>query len=298
MSGLCGVVMTNSMKLTPGIRQGTLFQHLSFSIILIFSVMILSGCDILINIMAFHPDNSDVIPTERLPSTVHELFIDTDDNIKIQSYFIPNKVSEKIVIYFHGNAGNISHRLYDLMRISDFGINVLAISYRGYGKSQGRPDEKGIYTDGKAALDYSRRILGFENDKIFVLGRSIGTAVAIESAQNLNIAGLILVSPLTSGRAQAKVSGLGLVAFLAGNAFNNIDKMDKIICPVLVIHGTEDKTIPFEMGMEIYNRIQTEKRFIKIQGANHNNLSTEYDERYWASVYDFVYPNKAKKRKK
>ena len=101
----------------------------------------LSGCKTIINQMAFHPDTKNVIPSNKLPSNIKELFIQTEDNLKIHSYFIPNKSSGKILIYFHGNAGNICHRLPDLLKINESGVNVLGVSYRGYGKSDGEPDE-------------------------------------------------------------------------------------------------------------------------------------------------------------
>ncbi len=290
--------MINSMKLLFEFEQKKLFRYLSLLIMLFFSIFILPGCDFIIDIMAFHPDSIDVIPTERLPSNVHEVFIKTEDNLKIQSYYIPKKTSDILLIYFHGNGGNMGHRLYDLRQINSFGINVLGISYRGYGKSQGKPSEMGIYIDGKAALGYSNQILGFPMEKIFIFGRSIGTTVAINTAQNLNIGGLILVSPLTSGKAHAKVSGLSFVSFLAGDAFNNIDKIINVKCPVLVIHGTQDDLIPFAMGEELFNRVKTKKKFIKIQGANHNDLSTQYYEPYWSAVDEFIKHNRTIKREK
>lgn len=257
-------------------------------LIAFLSILIFHGCKPLVNKMAFHPDNKNVLSTDQLPSNVQELFIETEDKIKIQSYFIPNESSDKILIYFHGNAGNICSRLPDLMQINRFGINVLGVSYRGYGKSQGKPNEKGIYLDGKATLNYATQRLGFPINNITILGRSIGTTVAINTCQNLNIGGLILVTPLTSGKDQAKAVGLGFVSFLAGNSFNNIDKIVNVSCPTLIIHGTQDNVIPFEMGKRIYNKAKTKKQFVRIEGANHNNLSTKYKESYWPPIYDFT----------
>lgn len=263
-------------------------KKLALILISFFSIVILHGCKLLVNKMTFHPDNANVLSTDQLPSNVQEIFIETEDQVKIQSYFIPNKSSEKILIYFHGNAGNICHRLPDLMQISNFGINVLGISYRGYGKSQGKPSEKGIYIDGEATLNYAIQRLDFSINNITLLGRSIGTTVAINTSQNLNIGGLILVTPLTSGKDHAQAAGLGFISFLAGDSFNNIDKIVHVSCPILVIHGTQDNIIPFEMGKRIYNKAKTKKQFVKIEGADHNNLSTKYKERYWPPIYEFM----------
>lgn len=278
--------MTDSKRGGPTVLERGLF--LTLSLFIVYSFTLLPGCDGIVNFMAFHPDKRDVVSAERLPSQVQELFINTADSIKLQSYFVEKKSSDKLLIYFHGNAGNLSHRLYDLIRISDCNINVLGISYRGYGKSQGTPDEKGVYTDGRSALHFAEKTLGFSHNNIVVMGRSIGTTVAVESARKLNIAGLILVSPLTTGKEQAKASGLGLVAFIAGDSFNNSDKMADIVCPVLVIHGTADTVIPVEMGETIFNRIKTKKRLVKIEGAGHNDLSTRFDGSYWKAVAAFL----------
>lgn len=255
---------------------------------LLFSFILFSGCDAIINMMAFHPDSQSRISADRLPTGVEEIFLRTADHLNIQSYYLRNKSSDKLLIYFHGNAGNIGHRIYDLMKIRALGINVLGVSYRGYGRSEGKPSEKGIYIDGKAALGFSQKELGFPIERIFILGRSIGTTVAIHSAMNLNAAGLILVSPLTSGKEQTETTTLAAFSFLAGDAFNNISKINQISCPVLIIHGEHDKIIPFNMGQKIYDGLKVRKKLVKIDGAGHNDLSTKYYDAYWAAIDSYL----------
>jgi fermentation-respiration switch protein FrsA (DUF1100 family) len=260
----------------------------SLTFVLIFVTLAVSGCGSLINRMAFHPDKESSIPQDKLPQGVQEIFIDTTDGVKIQSYFIPDKSSKKIVIFFHGNAGNIAHRLVDLLQIRESGVNVLGVGYRGYGKSEGKPNEKGIYRDGESALAYAIAALGFNINDIYIFGRSIGTTVAIHTAQEKDLAGLILVTPLTSGKEQAKAMGLNSIAFLAGGSFNNIEKIQNITCPVLVIHGDADRVIPYRMSVEIYEKIQTEKELITICGAGHNNISADFNPQYWESISGFI----------
>ena len=260
----------------------------SLILITLTCLLISGGCKEVVNKFAFHPDTKNVIPSDHLPRNVQEIYIETIDNIKIQSYLIPDNSSDKLLIYFHGNAGNIGHRLQDLIRLNSFGINVFGIGYRGYGKSQGKPSEDGIYIDGKSALDYATDVLGFKEEDIIIFGRSIGTTVAINVSQDIRINRLILVTPLTSGKDYAKASGIGFVSSLAGDSFDNINKIEKVSCPILVIHGSHDKVIPFEMGEEIFNKAKSEKLFIKIEGANHNNLSTKYQDNYWPPIYMFI----------
>ena len=246
----------------------------------------LTGCSSIINTVAFHPDKRGI--TSELPDNVVEKYIPTSDGLNIHSLFLTNSKSDKILIYFHGNAGNIYHRLPDLQQLSEFGLNVLGVSYRGYGKSPGSPSEKGLYTDGKGALKYAKENLGFQNDKIYIFGRSIGTTVAINTTVDQNIKGLILVSPLTTGKEQAQSTALNSFSFLAGDSFDNRSKVESLKCPVLVVHGTHDEIIPFAMGEEIYNKLESEKSFSKIDGAGHNDLSSKYKMQYWESIYKFI----------
>jgi fermentation-respiration switch protein FrsA (DUF1100 family) len=249
---------------------------------------LLSGCKAMVNSLAFHPDNSDVISTKFLPIGVEERTIETEDKVLIRNLYLPTDGSNKIVIYFHGNAGNIYHRIPSLMLLQKAGVNVLGVSYRGYGRSEGSPSEEGIYLDGKAAFSYVRDELGFAEENIVVIGRSIGTTVAINMTQNRDIGGLILVSPLTSGKAQASAGTLSLLSSLAGNAFNNLSKIENIRAPVLVIHGTKDRVIPYSMGRELFNAINSPKEFVAINGAGHNDLQGVFAESYWLAIYRFL----------
>lgn len=246
------------------------------------------GCKFIINQLAFYPDRVDLLSKNRLPDGVEELFIDTQDRVKIQLLYLPSTDSDRVLIYFHGNAGNIYHRIPDLLQLQQFGINVMGVSYRGYGKSEGAPSEEGIYQDGEAVFKYVTQALGFSQSNIIILGRSIGTTVAINSAKNRAIGGLILVTPLTSGKAHAKAVGLGFLSPLAGNAFDNVSKIKNVKSPLLVIHGTDDRVIPFSMGRQIFDSAQTKKQFIKIEGAGHNNLQANYRQEYWPAISDFI----------
>ena len=103
--------------------------------------VLLTGCRLAVNLLAFHPDRTDLIPEDRLPPGVQERFIRTDDGVRLQCYWIARPEQQRLLIYFHGNAGNIGHRLPDLLTLSDMGFNVLGVGYRGYGRSTGRPSE-------------------------------------------------------------------------------------------------------------------------------------------------------------
>jgi fermentation-respiration switch protein FrsA (DUF1100 family) len=255
--------------------------------IVIMGATIIYGRSCLINSIAFHP-NSVVLPADQLPPNVREVRLKTIDQIEIQAYLLDSPSSNRILIYFHGNAGNISHRMPDLLKINSFGINVLGVGYRGYGTSQGRPSERGIYIDGRAALEYVTEELGYDLADVIILGRSIGTAVAIHVSQDQNLGGLILVTPLTSGKEHARISLPGIFPLLAGGSFNSIEKIGNAVCPILVVHGTGDNVIPIEMGRKMFESARGEKRIVEIEGAGHNDLSTTYGTMYWSPIHEFI----------
>ncbi len=248
----------------------------------------LGGCKAIVNKLAFHPDNVNVIPINALPKGIEEFTIETDDKLKITSLFLPAKESDKVVIYFHGNAGNIYHRIPSLIQLRKFGMNVVGVSYRGYGKSEGKCSEDGVYLDGKAIFNYVSEKLGFLQNNVIIIGRSIGTAVAINTAQNKDIGGLILVTPLTSGKAHANAGSLSSVSSIAGDSFNNIGKMKNIKSPILVIHGTKDRVIPHSMGKEIFDAANSKKKLVIIDGAGHNDLQNVHAQKYWSSIFNFL----------
>lgn len=119
------------------------------------------------------------------------------------------------------------------------------------------------------------------------MGRSIGTTVALNTAVEQPLGGVILVSPLTTGRAQAGAMGLGSFGSVAGNAFDNLSKVTRLRAPLLVIHGTADEVIPFRMGKAVFEKATVKKEFIKIEGAEHNNLQN-FGLQYWMPILNFV----------
>ena len=261
-------------------------------IALIISILLglsLYGCKPVVNELAFHPDNANVIPTNKLPDDIQEITISTEDQVNITSLYLPSTKSKKLLIYFHGNAGNIYHRMSSLRQIQQFGINVIGVSYRGYGKSEGEPSEAGVYVDGQAAFQYAVEHLGFSSENIILFGRSIGTAVAVQLAQHKKLAGMILVSPLTSGKDIAAASALAPLSSLAGNAFDNLSKVEHITSPLLVIHGTADRIVPFSMGKLIYERATVKKQFVAIEGADHNNVHAVDERAYWLPIRQFIH---------
>ncbi|PPR79172.1 MAG: Multifunctional-autoprocessing repeats-in-toxin [Alphaproteobacteria bacterium MarineAlpha3_Bin5] len=261
-------------------------KHL-FIIQLFFVFFLVSACNPVITFLSFHPDDRYIIPQTLLPKGMEEVFIETKDGVTIQALYLPHPSSKRFTIYFHGNAGNIYHRIHDYEKLHKLGTSILAVSYRGYAKSEGYPSESGIYLDGKAAFDFVKNIIKVSEKNIYILGRSIGTTVAVDLAQDTDIGGLILISPLSSGQDQASFMGLGFAAQLATNAFQNEKKVRRLKAPLLVIHGNQDKIIPIDFGLKVFKAATSVRFFYEVKGGGHNNLTSKFGDQVFSAVSDF-----------
>lgn len=227
--------------------------------LLLVAVMLTAACSSVVNRVAFQPERVFTVDDALLPPGVQRVFIPTAGGERLEALVVrPADPGSNLVLYFHGNAGNLSQRLHDLGSIArTTHATVFGVSYRGYGASTGRPSERAIYQDGAAAVRYATVELGFSEPQIFLFGVSLGSAVAVHTAMDRELAGVILITPMTSGRELARAHHQGSLAWLAGNAFDSLSKVSRLRAPVLVIHGTLDEVIPFRMGQELFAAIPT-----------------------------------------
>ena len=174
---------------------------------------------------------------------------------------------------FHGNGGNIGDRVPWLKLLNDLGVHVLIFDYRGYGKSEGKPFEQGLYRDARAACEWWERERRPRGEKLVLFGESLGGAVAVHIAAGTPVDGLVLQSTFTSARDMAKTMfPLGLLLPLTGLRFNSVEKISKIACPKLIIHGTSDEIIPFRLGQRLFDEAPPPKMFYAVPEAGHNDL--------------------------
>ena len=242
----------------------------------------------LVNIFAFHPEPGNFFDPSEFDESIQEVFFQTEDGLNLQAFFVPSPNRNRVILYLHGNAGNASMRLPEVHRLANLGVNVLLLSYRGYGKSEGIPSEEGVYLDGQAALQYLQSHLGFSLDHTVILGRSLGSAVAIDLAQHNQVAGVILVTPFSSGRDLAGVMGLSWLAWVTGEPFPSVEKIQHIRSPALFIHGSEDHIVPPALARKLFDRCPFPKNWKLIQGADHNNLVQVGGQEYWDVIHQFL----------
>ncbi|MGL1936259.1 MAG: alpha/beta hydrolase [Fibrobacterales bacterium] len=258
-------------------------------IVCVWFLMMFNSCEWIRDGFTFFPDQESKIDEESLPSHMMKRQIGTSDGELLDAFFLnkTDSVNKNLVIYFHGNAGNVYDRLEYAEILYQMGYSVLLVSYRGYAESSGSPSESGIYLDGESALKYAMDSLKFDLRNITIFGRSLGTTVAVNTAQNKKLKGVILVSPLVSGKEMAKRMIPG-ISSLAGDSYNSIGKIHNLTSKLLIIHGSTDRAIPISMGKELFEAFSGEKYFVEIEGGGHNNLQDVDYNKYWGSVRTFV----------
>lgn len=235
-------------------------------------------------------------PTRELeanPSGVGLAFQDlnmlTEDRVKLHGWFVPSTHARTTLLIFHGNAGNISHRLPWIEILHDLPAHVLIVDYRGYGKSEGTPFEEGLYLDAWAAYAWWARERATLGEKLVLIGESLGGAVAIDLATRTMPAGLIVQSTFTSAREMARtVFPLGFLQPLARVRYDSASKILQVKCPKLVIHGTADEIVPLRMGEDIFRLASDPKWFYPVQGASHNDLVWEAGPEYSVRLRSFL----------
>ncbi|MBU1193157.1 MAG: alpha/beta hydrolase [Gammaproteobacteria bacterium] len=195
----------------------------------------------------------------------------TEDGVALHGWYIPRAGAQRALLFFHGNGGNISHRGDSIAIFHRLGFNVLIIDYRGYGQSEGRPSEAGLYQDAAAAWRYLTDERGFAGKDIVIFGRSLGGAVAAQLASRIEAGTLILESTLSSARdfATHAFPILSHVLYLR-YGFDNVARLQKVNYPVLVLHSPDDEIMPYRLGEKVYAAAREPKQFVALHG-DHNS---------------------------
>lgn len=201
---------------------------------------------------------------------------------QISAIYLPNSQATHTLLYIHGNAEDLGDVRPLLDRLHSWGFSVFAYDYRGYGTSNGSPSERNAYQDADAAYHYLTQQLKIPPDQIIVYGRSVGGGSAVDLATRHPVGGLILESTFTS--AFRVVVPFPILPF---DKFSNLDKLRKVQCPVLVMHGQADEVIPIQHGQRLYEAAQEPKMSLWVAEAGHNDLAWAAGERYQQTLVAF-----------
>jgi fermentation-respiration switch protein FrsA (DUF1100 family) len=172
---------------------------------------------------------------------------------------------------------------------SRLGTNILALDYRGYGKSEGTPNEEGVYRDAEAAYRYLTEQRRFSPEQIILYGHSLGGAVAVDLASRHTCGGLIVESSFTNTGDMARLMyHLPFIEYLPRSKFDSLAKIASVRAPILVIHGMQDPTVPFAMGKKLFEAAPQPKWFLPVENGEHDSIFTAGGERYWNTLEGFV----------
>jgi len=267
-------------------------RHWVILAFLLFIISIVMKPHALERFFVYYPDRILVGDPSGIGLAFEDLSLVTEDGVKLHGWFVPCVGSNRTFLVLHGNAGNISHRVPWIEILHGLQSHVLIIDYRGYGRSEGDPFEEGLYRDARAAAAWwSRRFPG-PDQKLLLIGESLGGAVAIDLAGHVAASGLILQSTFTSARDMAKtLFPLGLLQPLTGIHFDSTDKIRRIKCPKLFIHGNRDEIVPFRLGRKLYELAPEPRRFWEVPGAGHNDLIWVAGPDYARTLREFLIQN-------
>ena len=230
-----------------------------------------------------------------------DAWIETGDGEKLHGWFVPAIGSRGTLLFFHGNAGNISHRLQSLLIFNQLGLDVLMIDYRGYGQSSGKAGEEGTYLDARAAWDYLVEKRNVAPGDIVIVGRSLGGAVGAGLAAQPGIrpAGVVIESSFSSGEDMGRrLYPVLPVSLITRIRYPVKEFVADIEAPLLVVHSRDDEIIPFDMAKTVFEAANEPKTFFEM-GGDHNAgfwISRELYVPALQRFFDEIFPATAPQR--
>jgi hypothetical protein len=244
-----------------------------------FLLIVVVGYAALLGVMYFaqralmyFPENIRVEPAAAGLPQAEEVVIEAADHERVIAWHVAPRGDKPVVLYLHGNGGALRHRVTRFRDLTNDGTGLLALSYRGYGGSSGSPTEAGLIADATAAYDFVAA--RYPVERIVLWGESLGSGVAVALAAEKPVARMVLEAPFTS------TADVGAAAYwfipvrlLMKDQFRSDLRIGKVKVPVLVLHGDRDAVVPFALGERLYALITSPKRFARIEGGGHENLS-------------------------
>ena len=212
-----------------------------------------------------------------------------DDGVRLHGWYVSSTGAKATLLWFHGNAGNITHRLDNIEMLKPLNLDIFIFAYRGYGKSEGEPNEEGIYLDSQAAYDWLVKVKKIIPQKIILFGRSLGGVCAVEVASKNPAAGIILESTFPSaGKMARTIFPVLPLGWAIKSRFDAIGKVPNLKLPKLFLHGTRDEIVPYKLGRQLFSAAAEPKIFYDIQGAGHNDTFLVGGAGYFNAIEKFI----------
>lgn len=237
----------------------------------------------------FFPDPYLVNVPSDVGLPFEDVTFESSDGVQLNAWFVPAETAGALLLFCHGNAGNISHRLDNVFRLHQRGLSVFIFDYRGYGRSEGRITEKGFYLDAEAAYDTVRDRFLEDRKKLVIFGRSLGGIAAVHLGAVRACDGLILESTFPNLGAMAghhfPIPGLGSTL---KNRLNALGEIPRVNVPILCFHGDRDSIVPIRLGRELYDAARAPKEFVTLGGADHNDTYLVGGREYFDKLLGFI----------
>jgi fermentation-respiration switch protein FrsA (DUF1100 family) len=248
--------------------------------LLVVYLCVVGGFFFLQRDMLYQPGDFGGVPSADGPP-IQVVSIDTPDGERLVGWYLAPKPGMPTLLFFNGQGGGLEFQGGRWSRIADEGAGFLAVGYRGYDGSTGRPSEAGLHTDARAAYDWLARRT--RPEEIVIHGYSLGSGVAVKLATERPARALVLEAPYTSTADIAARSYPWLpVRWLMLDQYRSRDIIDRVRSPVLIVHGTADVVIPVDQGQTLYDLARAPKRFVRMIGSNHATLTRD-------GLYDHVW---------
>ena len=256
----------------------------------VLALSFLSGCwNWFVEKQVFFPDKTIVQTPADYDLPFEDVWFTSSDSIRLHGWLISAVPSKHILVFCHGNAGNISHRLDNVRLLHQRGISVFIFDYRGYGRSDGRISEKGFYLDSEAAHEVARKWAEKHKAKLIVFGRSLGGIAATHLGATKSCDGLILESTFTNMGAMARAHyPLPFAESLLKHRLNAVGEIDQVRAPILFFHGDKDRIVPIRLGRGLFEAAPNPKEFVILPGAGHNDTYFMGGQGYFNKIEDFL----------
>lgn len=249
----------------------------------------LSGCwNWFVESQVFFPGTNIEQTPHDLNLPFEDIWFTSSDSVRLHGWLIPASSANRLLLFCHGNAGNISHRLDNVRLLHNMGISVFIFDYRGYGRSQGRISEQGFYQDSEAAYEVAREWTEKHGAKLVIFGRSLGGIAATHLGATKDCDGLILESTFTNMGAMARAHyPLPFAETLLKYRLNAVGEIVHVRVPILFFHGDKDTIVPIKLGRELFEAAPNPKEFVVLPGAGHNDTYFVGGPDYFKKITSF-----------
>jgi fermentation-respiration switch protein FrsA (DUF1100 family) len=245
---------------------------------------------------AFFPSAGETTTPEDFGIPFERASLTAAGGVTLRGWSMPQPSPRARIVYFHGNGGNLSVWAPILAGIHRRGYALHAVDYRGYGESTGKPSEQGLYRDVDAAVEWARPALSDVDGRVdgprvpvIYWGRSLGATMAAYAATRRAPDGLILESGFADARSLLRASPpMAFLSLFSSYRFPTAGWLEKVRSPVLVLHGDDDRVIPFAAGRALFERIAGPKQFVTIKGGDHNDAAPPDPKAYWSAIDAFI----------